>query len=159
MSNSKYFVIGMLILGMIGCGKKTQGTTALHKNLAAEQAAIESALVWLELIDNGDYLGAWAVTSDSLKTSVAAMTSSNEPEKAWETGLRSTRDPKLKIKSRKVTGQSYSKTSFTFPGPWVDIYFDSISDDNVKYVEHITSKLDSDNKWRVYAYYFKKEKK
>lgn len=128
--------------------RKQADSEATNKDNTPEQAAIESANAWLEVVDKGDYAKSWAEAATAFRTAVTQDT--------WKTSLHATRSPLGKTISRKLQSQQYTKSLPGTPdGQYVVIQYETKFENKAEAVETVTPMLDKDGKWRVSGYYIK----
>ena len=141
-------MLGLLVLGLVGCGKQAPSGTTPKSNLAAEKPAIESAQAWLDLVDGGSFAKSWGEAASLLK----AATSQEDFEKA----MRGVRTPLGKMVSRKIKSQQYATSLPGAPdGEYVVIQYNTTFENKANAVETITPMLDKEGKWKVSGYYIK----
>lgn len=141
-------VLGLLVLGLFGCGKQAPSGTTSKSNPAAEKPAIESAQAWLDLVDGGSFAKSWGEAAAVLK----AVTSQED----FERSMRGVRTPLGKMVSRRIKSQQYATTLPGAPdGEYVVIQYDTTFENKANAVETITPMLDKEGKWKVSGYYIK----
>ena len=141
-------MLGLLVLGLVGCGKQAPSGTTPKSNSAAEKLAIESAQAWLDLVDGGSFAKSWGEAASLLK----AATSQEDFEKA----MRGVRTPLGKMVSRKIKSQQYATSLPGAPdGEYVVIQYNTTFENKANAVETITPMLDKEGKWKVSGYYIK----
>jgi len=114
---------------------------------AAETAAIESAQLWLKMVDAGNYAESWNDAAENFRAAVK--------KEQWPQMLTSVRKPLGKVNSRKVIAKNYTESLPSAPkGKYVVIQFETAFE-NKKAVETVTPTLEKDGKWRVSGYYIK----
>src|ERR1017187_2246124 len=139
---------GLLVLCLVGCGKQSPSGAKIQSNPAAEQAAIQSAQVWLDLVDGGSYAKSWEDTAAAFKLVV------NQAD--WEKTARGVRTPLGKMVSRKIKSQQYATFLPGAPaGEYVVIQFATTFENKADAVETVTPMLDKDGQWKVSGYYIK----
>ena len=141
-------VFGLLVLGLVGCGKQAPSGTTSKSNPAAEKAAIESAQAWLALVDGDSYAKSWEEAAAGFKSVVS--------QADWEKTVRAVRTTLGKVVSRKIKSQQYATSLPGAPdGEYVVIQYDTTFENKAKAVETITPMLDKEGKWKVSGYYYK----
>ena len=97
---------------------------------AAETAAIESAQLWLKMIDAGNYAESWNEAAEGFRAALK--------KEQWPQMLTSVRKPLGKVVSRKVLAKNYTESLPNAPnGKYVVIQFDTAFE-NKKAVETVT---------------------
>jgi hypothetical protein len=150
MTMKKYsmVVFGLMVLCLVGCGEQSPGGAKSKSNPAAEQAAIKSAQVWLDLVDVGSYAKSWEDTAAAFKAAV------NQAD--WEKTVRAVRAPLGKMVSRKIKSQQYATSLPGAPdGEYVVIQYATTFENKADAVETVTPMLDKDGQWKVSGYYIK----
>jgi len=148
MKTCNVVVFGLLVLGLIGCGKQAPSDTTSKGNPTAEKAALESAQAWLELVDAGSYARSYEEAAAAFKSAVS--------QADWEKAVRAARAPLGKMLSRKIKSQQYATSLPGAPdGEYVVIQYDTSFENKAHGVETITPMLDKDGKWKVSGYYIK----
>ena len=141
-------VFGLLVLCLVGCGRQSPGGAKFKSNPAAEQAAIQSAQVWLDLVDGGSYAKSWEDTAAVFKSAVS--------QADWEKTAQAVRAPLGKMVSRKIKSQQYATFLPGAPnGEYVVIQYDTTFENKANAVETVTPMLDKDGQWKVSGYYIK----
>jgi hypothetical protein len=117
-----------------------------QRNPAAERKALDSAQVWLELMDNQQYMECWEETAEFFKSGV--------PKENWQDMMSLLRTPMGKTLSRELLFQEYTTSIQGAPdGEYVVIHYKTSFENNECARETIRSRLDNDNRWRVVGYY------
>jgi Protein of unknown function (DUF4019) len=148
MKKCKMAVFGLLVLCLVGCGKQSPDAATFKSNLAAEQAASQSAQVWLDLMDAGSYAKSWAETAAVFKSAV------NQAD--WEKTAQAVRAPLGRMVSRKIKSQQYASSLPGAPdGEYVVIQYATTFENKASAVETVTPMLDKDGQWKVSGYYIK----
>jgi hypothetical protein len=131
-------VIG--IVSIAGCASKS--------NPDAEKAAIESARVWVELVDSEKYIESWEEAAEYFKSAIS--------KDKWQETIQTVRKPLGKTISRELKSQRYVISLPGAPdGEYVVIQYNTSFESKKVSVETITPMLDKDGKWRVSGYYIK----
>jgi hypothetical protein len=139
---------GLLVLGLVGCGKPAPSGIPSKSNPAAEQAAIESAQAWLELVDGGSYAKSWAETAAAFQAAVS--------QADWEKTVRTFRAPLGKVVTRNIKSRQYATSLPGAPdGEYVVIQYEASFEHKANAMETITPMLDKDGKWKVSGYFIK----
>jgi hypothetical protein len=150
MTMKKYIMVvfGLLVLCLVGCGKQSPSDAKFKSNPAAEQAAIQSAQVWLDLVDGGSYAKSWEDTAAVFKSAVS--------QADWEKTAQAVRAPLGRMVSRKIKSQQYATFLPGAPnGEYVVIQYDTTFENKANAVETVTPMLDKDGQWKVSGYYIK----
>ena len=117
-------------------------------NPKAEQAALDAASAWLELLDEGRYIESWDETSELFKKVVT--------KDQWEESLKGIREPLGKVVSRKLNSAQYAEELPGVPdGQYVMLQYQTSLEFKKSSIESVTPMLDRDGKWRVSGYYIK----
>ncbi len=112
----------------------------------AERQAIDSAQVWLKLVDNQQYLESWEETAEFFKSGV--------PKQNWQDMMGMLRNPFGTMISRELMFQEYTRSIPGAPdGEYVIIYYKTSFENNTFAKETIRSRFEKDNRWRVIGYY------
>lgn len=113
-----------------------------------EKLATDSALKWLNMVDDGKLEESWKAASEIFRESL--------PQSQWVTMAGSVRNPLGKKVSRRFYRSLYTKSLPGAPsGEYMIIEFDTVFENNTKAIERITSKLDKDGVWRISGYFVK----
>lgn len=148
MKKCRMVVFGLLVLCLVGCGKQSPGGAKFKSNPTAEQAAIQSAQVWLDLVDGGSYAKSWEDTAAVFKSAVS--------QADWEKTAQAVRAPLGRMVSRKIKSQQYATFLPAAPtGEYVVIQYDTTFENKANAVETVTPMLDKDGQWKVSGYYIK----
>ena len=148
MKKCRMVVFGLLVLCLVGCGKQSPSDAKFKSNPAAEQAAIQSAQVWLDLVDGGSYAKSWEDTAAVFKSAVS--------QADWEKTAQGVRAPLGRMVSRKIKSQQYANSLPGAPdGEYVVIQYDTTFENKANAVETVTPMLDKDGQWKVSGYYIK----
>jgi hypothetical protein len=73
----------------------------------------------------------------------------------WEKRVRSAREPKGAVLSRKVTHAKFSKSSYSDPGSFVEIQFETRFEKRLVSLETVSAIRVMDGSWRVSSYKIK----
>jgi hypothetical protein len=148
MKKCRMVVFGLLVLCLVGCGKQSPGGAKFKSNPAAEQSAIHSAQVWLDLVDGGSYAKSWEDTAAVFKSAVS--------QADWKKTAQAVRAPLGRMVSRKIKSQQYATFLPGAPtGEYVVIQYDTTFENKANAVETVTPMLDKDGQWKVSGYYIK----
>lgn len=113
-----------------------------------EAAAVEACLLWLEIVDNGDYEASWEETSDFFRQSVE--------KEQWKASLNNTRDPLGEMLLRELKSTYYSTSLPNAPeGEYFIIQFKTTFENRKEAIETLTPILDEDGDWKVSGYYIR----
>ena len=117
------------------------GATADDKTEAAEQAAV----VWLSLVDAGQYELSWKEAATLFRQAVSTSD--------WVKAVRAAREPLGKLVDRNLLTATYSTTLPGAPdGEYVVLQFRTVFENKAQAIETVTPMLDGGN-WRVSGYY------
>lgn len=148
MKNCGILISSLLALYLVGCGKQSPSSANFKSNPAAEQAAIQSAQVWLDSVDEGNYTKSWEDAAATFKSAVS--------QAQWEKSARAVRTPLGKMLSRKIISKRYATSLPDAPaGEYVVIQYETTFENKTKAVETVTPTLDKDGQWKVDGYYIK----
>jgi len=140
MSHKSEFIAALIVLFMF-----TSISFATGNEISS---AVEGALSWLELIDNGHYRDSWDASSSLFKGAVT--------KDQWDQTLKGVRSPLGRPLSRKRISARYETSLPGAPdGEYVVIQFESSFENKRNAVETVTPMRDSDGAWRVSGYYIK----
>jgi hypothetical protein len=143
----KYLSIVIILSAvvLITCGKKE---SSVKENLQMGKIAVEAAVQWLDLIDNGRYAESWELTAELFKKAVEKET--------WEKQLNAVREPLGKLISREIIKKEYMTSAPGAPdGEYVLIQYSTNFENKKKAIETVTPMKDKDGEWRVSGYYIK----
>ena len=125
-----------------------EGRNKAEEETEKLNAAVKSALDWLEMFDNGSYDQSWDAAASLFKVTVT--------QSQWQSTAKAVREPLGKLLSREVTAKNYTQQVPGGPdGQYVIITFKSSFENKKDAVETITPMLDNDGKWKVSGYYIK----
>lgn len=117
------------------------GVTADDKTEAAERAAV----VWLSLVDAGQYEVSWNEAATLFREAVGASD--------WVKAVGAAREPLGNLVDRNLLTATYSTTMPGAPdGEYVVLQFRTIFENKAQAVETVTPMLD-EGRWRVSGYY------
>jgi opacity protein-like surface antigen len=105
--------------------------------------AVLAARSWLATIDAGQYQMGWEDAADSLHVGTT--------RERWEAALRKSRDAKGAVASRKVVHAKYSKSSYSDPGSFVEIQFETRFEKR-GFTESVSAIRTFDGSWKVSSY-------
>jgi uncharacterized protein YneR len=121
---------------------------------APQRAALNAAERWLVPVDNERYADAWAMASETFKTTI--------PREQWRDGIRKIRHDYGRVVLRKGDSIAFigdkpdpMQPGATKPGMKVAILFDTKFAGSKQAVEELTLVLEDDSVWRVASYYIK----
>ena len=104
-------------------------------------------MLWLSLVDRGDYDRSWEKTSELFKKNVTKT--------QWNTSLQGVRAPLGRLISRQAQTKTYTTNLSGAPdGEYVVITFSTSFENKVSATETVTPMLE-DGRWRVSGYYIK----
>ncbi len=92
MRNYIALALAIGIFCIVGC--------ASTGNLKSEKAAIESAQIWLELVDSEKYAESWEEAAEYFKSAIS--------KGKWQETIQAIRKPLGKVISRKLKSQQYT---------------------------------------------------
>jgi hypothetical protein len=122
-----------------GCGDN-------ERKSPEKEAAINSALHWVTLIDSGGYDESWQIAHPSFKEDVT--------QQQWRIGLEQIRAPYGMVRSRKVKEtKSLSAKPGVMPKKNLVVEFATQFEDHQTAAEFVTVIPDDEGIWRVSAYY------
>ena len=129
MKNYIVMVLAIGIFSIVGCASKS--------NPDAEKAAIESARVWLELIDSEKYADSWDEAAEYFKSAIT--------KDKWQQTIQAVRNPLGKTVSRELKSQRYKTSLPGAPdGEYVVIQYKTSFEDKKDAIETIIPMLDND---------------
>jgi hypothetical protein len=138
-------ILAVSILVLSGCGSKEPKP---ESNPEAEKAAIESATVWLQLMDSEKYVESWEEAAEYLKNAVS--------KDNFQTSLQTAREPLGKLVSRNLKSKVYSTSAPGAPdGEYVIIQYNTSFENKKSAIETVTPMRDKDSIWRVSGYYIR----
>ena len=148
MKNVPWAAMVCLVLFIAGCERSPLPGGSPESNPPAEQAAVQSAQAWLDLVDGGDYAKTWQNAAAAFQTAVS--------QADWEKTIQAVRAPLGKLISRKVKSHQYSTSLPGAPaGQYVVIEYDTTFENKAAAVETVTPMLEKDGQWKVSGYYLK----
>ena len=113
-----------------------------------EQQAIASALLWLELVDNGEYQASWEAAAEYFKQAVTA--------EQLEQSLNAVRTPLGNVTAREETSATYATELPGAPdGEYVVIQFATSFENKKSAVETVTPMKEEDGSWKVSGYFIR----
>lgn len=114
----------------------------------AEAAAVEAAVEWLAVVDDGDYAESWKLAAEYFKGAVT--------EEKWEQALTGARQPLGALVSRQLRSKQYATSLPGAPdGEYVVIQFETSFENKAAAIETVTPMLEEDGEWRVSGYFIK----
>jgi len=114
----------------------------------AEKKAVEAALKWLKLLDEGKYAESYEAAAERFKKVVT--------KERWIKSMNAFRKPLGKMLSRKLKAKKYTTSLPGAPdGEYVLMQFETSFENKKSAVESLTPMLDSDGEWRVSGYFIK----
>ncbi|MBT4089489.1 MAG: DUF4019 domain-containing protein [Deltaproteobacteria bacterium] len=134
------FLFLLSVLFSFGCS-----TVDIQKS---ETVAIESARVWLSMIDSGKYEESWNESAEVFRNAVTVG--------KWQKSIDTVRKPLGTLISRKVKSKEYRTSLPGAPnGKYVVIQFSTSFTKKDSAIETVTPMIDKDGEWRVSGYYIK----
>ena len=119
------------------------GVSADDKTQAAERAAV----VWLSLVDAGQYDLSWNQAATLFRKAVGASD--------WAKAVQAAREPLGNLVDRSLLNATYSTTLPGAPdGEYVVLQFRTVFENKAQAVETVTPMFDEGN-WRVSGYYLR----
>ena len=138
-----FIITGLLLLACNQTGNQDSLTHAED-----EQAAIQIAERWLNLIDEGNYEQSWDESSILFQNSVS--------REQWVESMKIIRPQFGILLRRDVLTKSYETNVSGQPDrEHVVIQFQTKFENKAKGLETITPAKDSDGVWRIWGYYIK----
>lgn len=114
----------------------------------AEAAAVEAAVEWLAVVDDGDYAESWKLAAEYFKGAVT--------EEKWEQALTGARQPLGALVSRQPKSKQYATSLPGAPdGEYVVIQFETSFENKAAAIETVTPMLEADGEWGVAGYFIK----
>lgn len=111
-----------------------------------ESKAIEAALQWLAMVDDGDYTG-------SLKESAAYFKGAIR-EDQWAQAMKGVREPLGKVYTRTLKNTEHRTSLPGAPdGDYMVIQFETAFENKKTAIETVTPMLGKEGTWRVAGYY------
>ncbi len=139
MKISFYIHLLAVLIFFSSCNKK------LEEFSPEQQAAINSATTWLNLVADGKYGQSWQIASQSFKKDVT--------ERQWEIGLKHMRAPYGSVQSRTVKSCRLSDyDSYMGRHQKAETEFRITFENQNEVTEFLTLQL-VDDTWRVVSYY------
>jgi hypothetical protein len=115
--------------------------------VAMKQQAFRAGVIWLKLLDRGQWEQGWSQSAQVLRKASAC--------EKWTETIKSSREPLGKVLSRKTVCKEYTTTQpGSSEGEYVVIEFET-SFENKKVVETVTPVKEKDGNWRVSNYIIK----
>ncbi len=105
--------------------------------------AVLAALSWLASIDAGQYQAGWEDAADSFRVGTT--------REQWEAALRKTRGASGAVASRKVVHARYAKSSYSDPGSFAQIEFETRFEKRAL-SERVSTIRTYDGSWKVSSY-------
>jgi hypothetical protein len=111
-------------------------------------AAQDAALMWLALIDAGNFGTSWDEAADIFQQHIAKT--------AWASAAANARTPLGAVISRKLASARYAKTLPGAPdGEYVVIQFSTHFEHKADATEFVTPERAKDGSWKVSGYFIK----
>ena len=118
---------------------------APEKATPAEQAALDVANAWLELIDAGDYEHAWS--------EMASFARSSLKESEFSNAIRQVQESLGRVTSRKLARMDHATSLPAAPdGHYIVITYAARMKKKMSATEVVVPMLDVDGKWRISGY-------
>jgi hypothetical protein len=113
-----------------------------------EDAAQNTAELWLKLVDDGQYAASWEQAARVFKGVVK--------QADWEHMAGGVRTPLGKLVSRQLRSREYTEKMPGAPdGKYVIIQYDTVFENKASAVETVTPMVDPDGSWRVSGYFIR----
>jgi opacity protein-like surface antigen len=109
--------------------------------------AVLAAQSWLASIDAGQYQQGWEDAADSLRVGAT--------REQWEKKLRRARDDRGPVLSRQVKHAKFTKSSYSDPGTFVEIQFETRFEKHPASRESVSAIRSMDGSWKVSSYTIK----
>jgi hypothetical protein len=139
----KAWLIGCL-LGLVLMS--SPGASAADAAMSGD-AATESALAWLSVVDDGDYARSWDTASSFFQQGVS--------KERWITMVRSVRDQLGALKSRSESGVNLTKSLPGVPdGDYAVVRFQSSFANKADAIESVTMILEQ-GRWMAAGYFIR----
>jgi hypothetical protein len=141
-------LITVVLAGVLLAACTQEGKQDTPKGAGKERAAVQSAKIWLALVDEGKYGASWDEAAVLFKNAL--------PRDKWVETLSSTRPPFGKVIERNVTTKVYRTSLPGAPdGEYVVIQFQTKFEHKASAIETVTPSREEDGSWRVSGYYIK----
>lgn len=115
---------------------------------ASEKEAVESALYWLNLVDQGQYEESWEAASSLFRRNVT--------REQWREAVQGARESLGDMVTRELASTEAHDTLPGAPdGRYLIIFFNSSFVDKKEGRETLTLMLDKDETWRVSGYFIR----
>ncbi|HPI93415.1 MAG TPA: DUF4019 domain-containing protein [Deltaproteobacteria bacterium] len=129
---------------MIVCAVLTASMLSAADDM--EKKAVDAALQWLAMVDEGDYAGSLRESAAYFRGAVG--------EDQWEQAMTGIRTPLGKALSRTLKNAEHRTSLPGAPdGDYVVIQFETTFENRNTAVETVTPMLEKDGIWRVAGYY------
>jgi hypothetical protein len=146
MFNLKFMSIIFAGVLLAACTQEGKQDISIHAG--EEQAAVQSAKIWLALVDEGEYGESWDEAASNFKNAL--------PKEKWVEMMGSTRPLFGKVLQRKVKTKVYKTSVPGAPdGEYVVIQFQTKFEHKASAIETVTPSKEKDGSWRVSGYYIK----
>ncbi|MEW6749623.1 MAG: DUF4019 domain-containing protein [Candidatus Latescibacterota bacterium] len=145
-------ICGLLLASLAACGDRGEpgaggSEEATGGTARAEEAAVDAAQAWLELVDSGNYGESWEEAAAYFRGAVA--------KEEHVHSLEAVRAPLGELVSRELATKGYHTALPGVPdGRYVVAQFRASFAGKQEALETVTAMLDSDE-WRVAGYYIK----
>ena len=138
--------ISIIFAGVLLAACTQEGKQDTPKHAGEERAAVQSAKIWLALVDEGKYGESWDETASIFKNAL--------PKDKWVEMLGSTRPPFGKVLQRNVKTKVHKTSLPGAPdGEYVVIQFQTRFEHKASAIETVTPSKEKDGSWRVSGYY------
>lgn len=135
------FLFILCVLALVAFGQDKSSNSR-------EEIAKESALKWLQLVDNGKYEESWESAAELFKLAVTRQ--------KWSQSLTTARTPLGKVLSREINSMQYTTTLPGAPdGEYVVLQFNTSFKHKKSAIETVTVMKEKDGKWKVAGYFIK----
>jgi hypothetical protein len=146
MFNLKF--MSVIFAGVLLAACTQEGKQDSPNHAGKEQAAVQSAEIWVALVDEGKYGESWDEAAGFFKNAL--------PKDKWVEMLGSSRPTFGKVLQRNVKSQAYKTSLPGAPdGEYVIIQFETKFEHKARAIETVTPSKEKDGSWRVSGYYIK----
>lgn len=145
-SKFNYILIMIIVLGIcVSAAAHGTGSDHTHKE---NENGIETAKVWLKLVDRKNYNASWQTAAAYFKSVVA--------QDQWETTITAVRQPLGPLLERRLFHDRYTATLPGMPdGEYLVLRFVTKYENKQSAVETVTVMKDDKDTWRVAGYFIK----
>ena len=166
MRNIVFIINSILIISVVtlsGCQKKksveesqsqepekviVEPAPQSESHSEAEKVALQTANVWLRLVDSGQYAESWEEAAEFFRNAIS--------QENWKKSTEVFRKPLGTLVSRELKATRYTTSAPGAPdGQYVIIQYNTSFANKKSAVETVTPMMDKDGKWRVSGYFIK----